>query len=86
MNQNERLDYLIEQFKEDSAQYRDLGVPADTAVKKRVLRSLMNIRMPKMMAPSVLTVQDEYLRERNLENGIVQVSEIPAADFDEQRQ
>ena len=51
MNQNERLDYLIEQFKEDSGQYRDLEVPADTAVKKRVLRSLMNIRMPKMMAP-----------------------------------
>ncbi len=79
MNQNERLDYLIEQFKEDSGQYRDLEVPADTAVKKRVLRSLMNIRMPKMMAPSVLKVQDEYLRERNRENGIVQVSEIPTA-------
>ena len=79
MNQNERLDYLIEQFKEDSGQYRDLEVPADTAVKKRVLRSLMNIRMPKMMAPSVLTVQDEYLQERNRENGIIQVSEIPTA-------
>ena len=79
MNQNERLDYLIEQFKEDSGQYRDLEVPADTAVKKRVLRSLMNIRMPKMMAPSVLTVQDEYLQERNRVNGIVQVSEIPTA-------
>ena len=77
MDQNERLDYLIEQFKEDSVQYRDLETPADTADKKRVLRSLMNIRMPRMMAPSVLAAQDEYLKERNRENGIVQISDIP---------
>ena len=76
MNQNERLDYLVEQFKEDSVQYRDLETPADPAGKKRILRSLMNIRMPRMMAPSVLAVQDEYLQERNGENGIVQISDI----------
>ena len=76
MNQNERLDYLVEQFKEDSVQYRDLETPADPAGKKRILRSLMNIRMPRMMAPSVLAVQDDYLQERNRENGIVQISDI----------
>ena len=37
----------------------------------------MNIRMPKKLDDSVLTVQDEYLRERILENGIVTLSEIP---------
>ena len=77
MNQKERLDYLVEQFKEDSVQYRDLETPMDPAGKKRILRSLMNIRMPRMMAPSVLKVQDEYLKERNRENGIVQLSDIP---------
>lgn len=77
MNQNERLDYLVEQFKEDSVQYQDLETPADPAGKKRILRSLMNIRMPRRMAPSVLAVQDEYLKERNRENGIVQISDIP---------
>ena len=77
MNQNERLDYLVEQFKEDSVQYRDLETPADPAGKKRILRSLMNIRMTRRMAPSVLAVQDEYLKERNRENGIVQISDIP---------
>jgi len=77
MNQNERLDYLVEQFKEDSVQYRDLETPEDPTGKKRILRSLMNIRMPRMMAPSVRAVQDEYLKERNRENGIVQISDIP---------
>ena len=77
MNQNERLDYLVEQFKKDSIQYRDLETPADPAGKKRLLRSLMNIRMPRMMAPSVLAVQDEYLKERNCENKIVEITDIP---------
>ena len=77
MNQQERLDYLVERFKEDSGEYRDLKTPADTEGKKRILRSLMNIRMPKKMAPSVIAVQDEYLKERNRENGIVSIDEIP---------
>ncbi len=77
MDQQERLDYLVERFKEDSVQYRDLETPADPAGKKRILRSLMNIRMPRILAPSVLAVQDEYLKERNRENGIAELSEIP---------
>ena len=44
MNQNERLDYLVEQFKEDSVQYRDLEIPADPAGKKRILRISENAK------------------------------------------
>ena len=77
MTQNERLDYLVEEFKEDSVQYRNLETPKDTEGKKRILRSLMNIRMPKMMPASVLQVQDEYLQDRIRENGIVSLDEIP---------
>ncbi len=77
MNQQERLDYLTEQFKADSVQYKDLETPEDAGGKKRLLRSLMNIRMPKMLPPAVLRIQDEYLQERNRENGIVSLSEIP---------
>ncbi len=78
MNQEERLDYLVEQFKEDSVQYRDLKTPADSEGKKRILRSLMNIRLPKSLPPQVLAVQDAYLQERNRENGIVSLSDIPS--------
>lgn len=77
MTQNERLDYLVEEFKEDSVQYRDLETPKDTENKKRILRSLMNIRMPKMMPSSVLRIQDDYLQERIRENGIVTPDDIP---------
>ena len=46
MTQNERLDYLVEAFKADSGEYRYLRTPKDTEGKRRILRSLMNIRMP----------------------------------------
>lgn len=76
--QEERLDYLVEAFKEDSVEYRNLQTPADVSGKRRILRSLMNIRMPRKMEPAVVAVQDEYLKERILENGIVTLSEIPS--------
>ena len=77
MTQEQRLDTLVEAFKADSVQYKELQTPADTEGKRRILRSLMNIRMPKKLDDSVLAVQDEYLRERIRENGVVTLSEIP---------
>ena len=77
MTQEQRLDTLVEAFKSDSVHYKDLETPTDTDGKRRVLRSLMNIRMPKKLDDSVLALQDEYLRERIRENGIVTLSEIP---------
>ena len=94
MNQNERLDYLAEQFAKEydetvrrtaspyekaSMQYRKLEIPADAAGKWRLIRSLMNIRMPGKLPSSVLEVQDAYLKERILENGIVQIADLPTA-------
>ena len=77
MTQNGRLDFLVEEFKADSVQYKDLQTPEDTEGKRRILRSLMNIRMPRKMDEAVLSVQDEYLQERIRENGIVELADIP---------
>ena len=77
MTQEQRLDKLVEAFKADSVQYKELQTPADTESKRRILRSLMNIRMPRKMNDSVLAVQDAYLKERIRENGIVTLAEIP---------
>ena len=77
ITQEQRLDALVEAFKKDSVQYKDLPTPVDPEGKRRLLRSLMNIRMPRKMDDSVLSVQDAYLRERIRENGIVTLSEIP---------
>lgn len=77
MNQQERLDYLVEQFKEDSGEYRTLKTPADPEGKRQILRSLMNIRMPGGLPPAVMKIQNEYLQERAQEKGIVSLSDVP---------
>ena len=75
--QEQRLNALVEAFKADSVQYKDLQTPEDNEGKRRILRSLMNIRMPKKLNDSMLALQDEYLRERIRENGVVELSDIP---------
>ena len=78
--QDRRLTDLVEAFKADSMEYRDLETPADREGKRRVLRSLMNIRMPKPLPLDALKEQDEYLRARAREKGIVAIGDIPAAE------
>ena len=75
--QEQRLDYLVEEFKTDSGEYKNLRTPADPEGKRRILRSLMNIRMPRELSDEVLAVQDEYLSGRAEEKGIVRLSDIP---------
>ena len=75
--QEERLDYLVEAFKADSDQYKELQTPHDASGKRKLLRSLMNIRMPGEMPDHVLEVQDAYLTERKAEKGVVRPEDIP---------
>lgn len=77
MTQEDRLDYLLKEFKEDSVRYRELEVEDDYTEKRIALRSLMNIRMPKKMAENVVAVQDEFLTLEAEEKGIVPLADIP---------
>lgn len=75
-SQKERLEHLVEEFKADSGEYKELKTPEDTEGKRNILRSLMNIRMPDPMPEETLAVQDEYLKERAREKGIVSADSI----------
>ena len=74
--QEDRLDYLLQKFKEDSEQYKDLEVEDGYENKRMALRSLMNIRMPRKMAEDIVKVQDEFLIHEAEEKGIVALSDI----------
>lgn len=75
--QEKRLDYLLKEFTEDSAQLQAWNAGNSYEEKRRALRSLMNIRMPGYMADSVLQVQDAFLAEEAREKGIVSLKGIP---------
>ena len=77
MTQDQRLTELVEAFKTDSGEYQDIETPKDIDSKRRLLRSLMNVRMPRRMSPETLQVQDAYLQERAQEKGVVSLEDIP---------
>ena len=58
--QEKRLDYLVQALCEDSDNYKDLEVAPSE--RRRVMRSLMNIRPPKPISARFLEVQDAYLQ------------------------
>lgn len=81
MNKNElqeqRLNYLLEEFQADSDRYKNITIPDNIREKETILRSLMNVRLPKKMPDEVIKVQDEYLSFCVMEKGIVKLSDIP---------
>ena len=80
MNQSERRIYLIRELLREEPRYRRIAVPGDGQGQRELLRSLMNIRLPRPMAQETLLLQDEYLQARAAEKGIVSLDEIPPAE------
>lgn len=77
MNQRERLDYLLDKLKEECTSYKNMPAAENELEKRRVVRSLMNIRMPHPISADILKVQDEFLQEECQEKGIVWLKDIP---------
>lgn len=82
MNQNERRKYLIENLLNEQPRYVDMQIPSDINEQKKVLRSLMNIRMPGFVSEEFLQIQDEYLSAVWGEKGIVSLTDMKEAQPD----
>lgn len=76
MNQKERRIWLIRRLLQENPSCRSLPVPKDESGQRRLLRSLMNIRMPGWPEEEFLQVQDAYLQEEVKNRGIVKLSDI----------
>lgn len=59
----------------NSIKYRDMSF--HKSEKTMIMRSLMNIRMPKPIWKKFLKVQDEFLQEESRKRGIVKLNDIP---------
>lgn len=76
MTQQERLLYLIEHLKNESTEWNGLEIPINETEQKNLLRSLINIRPPKMISEKFLNIQDEYLQEEQKHKKIVSLTEL----------
>ena len=76
MTQNERLDYLLRCLLAERRGYADIRVPDDLSEKRKLLRSLMNVRPPVPASAEFLEIQDAYLTERLAERGITRLEDL----------
>ena len=76
MKQEERRLYLIRELLHEQPRYRNIEISKDHAEQKKLLRSLMNIRMAAPISESFLQIQDEYLREAVKEKGITDIKDL----------
>ena len=60
--QEQRLDFLLKEFEADAGRDGNIEIPHNMSEKQKILRALMNVRMPKKMPDDVIKLQDEYLR------------------------
>lgn len=75
MLQEERLDYLIRYLLEEEQNYI-LDIPDTEIEKKKLLRALMNVRLPKPISQEFLNIQDRYLQEELKNQKIISIKEL----------
>ena len=80
MKQEERRLYLIRELLHEQPRYRNIEISKDHAEQKKLLRSLMNIRMAAPISEAFLQTQDEYLQETIKEKGITDIKDLIPAE------
>ncbi|MCM1050296.1 MAG: protein-ADP-ribose hydrolase [Clostridiales bacterium] len=76
-NMYDKIDLLLDKLKADSEEYKNLEIPQSIDEKKRIIRSLMNIRMPRSASEELLSLQDAYLKQELQDKGVVGIADIP---------
>lgn len=76
MPQEERLNYLIHYLLNEDKQYSGLSIPSNEIDKKKLLRSLMNVRHPKKISQEFLKIQDLYLQEELQNQNITSLKDL----------
>lgn len=79
MTKEEKVSRLIQYLKNENRSYDTLAEPLDSVGKRRLLRSLMNVRFPGPASNGYMELQDELLTEEAQEKGLVKVEELPTA-------
>ena len=76
MTQEQQADDLIRCLLAERKEYQDIRVPSELSDKRRLLRSLMNVRPPAPVSEAFLRAQDAYLQERLAQRGITRLQDL----------
>ena len=82
MTHSEQRIYLIKELLAEDPRYHGISIPSDEQEQKDLLRSLMNVRMPKPISRDFLDIQDEYLQNERDNRGITDSAKLPSIPGD----
>lgn len=82
MTHREQRIYLIKELLAEDPRYHGISIPSDEQEQKDLLRSLMNVRMPKPISRDFLDIQDEYLQNERDKRGITDSAKLPSIPGD----
>lgn len=82
MNHSEQGVFLIKELLAEDTRYQAVSLPSDEKEQKALLRSLMNVRMPRPVSPDFLRVQDAYLQQERDLRGIVDSDDLEPVPSD----
>lgn len=74
--QEKKLDFLLVELIKEIYPNKEIELPKNIEDKKKLYRSLVNIRLPKNIDEKFLKVQNEYLQEENKIRGIVDINDL----------
>ena len=85
MNKLEKLITINELLLKDQPQYSEDAntFPKDYKNQRRLMRSLMNVRYPRVIPEELVNLQNEFLMEEAEEKGVVHVDELLVSSKDE---
>jgi len=72
----EQIDFLINELINEQERYKNVSIPEDYEGKRKLLRSLMNVREPYNAREEFFKVQDELLENESKEKGIVELPNL----------
>ncbi len=81
-SEKEKLNKLLGVLLKEHPEYSHISIPESIEDKRKLLRSLMNVRMPSPLSEDVLHLQDEELAEQRDEKGVVTLDSIPVSPLD----
>ena len=82
MTQTEKRQYLITELLKALPEHESIKIPTNETEQKKLLRSLLNIRMPLPVSDDFIAIQDEYLREETGQKGITSLDDLESIQPD----
>lgn len=83
MTRLEHLDFLIKELKAEDKEYKDIKIPDNYEEKRKLLRALMNVRLPRPTSEKFLKVQDKFLSSEIKEKGVTKYTELETVQIND---